>query len=107
MESIINELQSRLEPSKRIPSKFSTPCVIPRIVCKDGFSLSVQARESAYCTPRDDRGPWTAVEVGFPSEKVEKLMGWAEEPGRPTETIYGWVPIETVAEIISDHGGIA
>ena len=42
-----------------------------RAICKDGFSLSVQADSMTYCSPRvNDAYEYTAVEVGFPS--------WAE-----------------------------
>tara|TARA_A100001515_G_scaffold95226_1_gene76329 strand:- start:295 stop:618 length:324 start_codon:yes stop_codon:yes gene_type:complete len=79
--------------------------VFPRIQCNDGFNLSVQARAFCYCSPRNDEGPWTAVEVGFPSEREELLMEWAEDSGRPTDTVYGWVPVEVVNEVIAKHGG--
>ena len=39
----------------------------PRIVCADGFSMSVQAHEHSYCTPRQTEGPHTHMEGGFPS----------------------------------------
>jgi len=45
------------------------------------------------------------VEIGFPSERVEKFMKWAEKADTPTETVYGWVPLEVVAEVVEDHGG--
>ena len=41
---------------------------MPRVICKDGATLSVQAGEYLYCTPRNNSGPWGKVEVGFPSE---------------------------------------
>jgi len=77
----------------------------PRIECADGFTMSVQAREQAYCEPRTNKGPWTAVEVGFPSEKEQLLMEWAEQPDRPTDTVYGWVPVEVINEVIAKRGG--
>ena len=40
----------------------------PRIFCNDGFSLSVQASRDHYSIPRNNEGPYTHVEVGFPSE---------------------------------------
>jgi len=43
--------------------------VRPRIYCHDGFNLSVQASEVTYATPRSNTGPYTAVEVGFPSHR--------------------------------------
>lgn len=80
--------------------------VLP-ITCADGLRLSVQASRDHYCTPRDSVGPWTAVEVGFPSERVEELMEYAENPKAPTDTVYGWVPVEVVEAVIEKHGGIA
>ena len=79
----------------------------PRITCKDGFSLSVQATHGAYCTPRRNIGPWYDVEVGFPSAVPELILSHAENPQRPTNTVYGYVPINLVEELIDLHGGIA
>jgi hypothetical protein len=79
--------------------------IFPRIVCADGFSVSVQARSFVYCSPRNDEGPWTQVELGFPSEYEHLIMEWAETPSDPTETVYGWVPTEVVMEVIASHGG--
>lgn len=79
---------------------------IARIVCADGFSLSVQASHSHYCAPRNDFGPWLKVEVGYPSARAEELMPYAEDPDRPTDTVYGYVPIEIVSAVIDAHGGI-
>lgn len=76
------------------------------IRCADGLELSVQASSGHYCTPRQDLGPWTMVEVGFPSQRVEELMEYAEDPDKPTETVYGWVPVEVVEKIVNDHGGV-
>tara|TARA_R110000824_G_scaffold40890_1_gene122157 strand:- start:215 stop:427 length:213 start_codon:yes stop_codon:yes gene_type:complete len=46
------------------------------------------------------------VEVGFPSDREELLMHWAEESNRPTDTVYGWVPVAVVTNVIAKHGGI-
>ena len=62
-------------------------------------------RIEAYCEPRTDEGPWSAVEVGFPSEREELLMEYAEDPHRPTGTVYGWVPVEVISEVIAKRGG--
>ncbi len=77
-----------------------------RIECKDGFSLSVQANKGCYCYPRDGEGPWDQVEVGFPSAKPEFIMDYAEDADRPTETVYGYVPISLVEKLIEHHGGM-
>lgn len=78
---------------------------VPCIMCRDGLSLSVQAGWGAYCQPRDSVGDWHAVEAGFPSQVIEDLLPYAEEPDKPTETVYGYVPISFVADIIEQHGG--
>lgn len=83
---------------------------VSRIYCGDGqsVSISVQASESAYCTPRDNLGPWTEVECGYPSvTPPDPMMEYAEDPDRPTDTVYAWVPIRVVREFIETHGGEA
>lgn len=78
----------------------------PAISCVDGFTMSVQASANHYCSPKDNNGPWYEVEVGFPSKRQKKLMRYAENGSKPTDTIYGGVPIHLVVEIINKHGGI-
>ena len=79
----------------------------PRIVCKDGFSMSVQCSEANYCSPRyDNNDYYTSAEIGFPSEKEDLIMEYAEQSDMPTKTVYGWVPSETIDEVIEKHGGI-
>lgn len=79
----------------------------PRITCADGFTMSVQASEFHYCAPRQTDCPsYTRVEVGFPSEAQPELMEWAEDADKPTETVYGWVPVEVVDALIEKHGGL-
>jgi len=78
-----------------------------KIVCADGFEMSVQAHSGGYCTPRIDNAErYTAVEVGFPSQIDELLLEYCEDEGNPTETVYGWVPSQTVSLVIVKHGGI-
>ncbi len=78
----------------------------PEMVCKDGFKMSVQASETHYCSPRSDNDIYTEVEVGFPSEKEDLLMEYAESQDNPTGTVYGWVPVEVVAQVVVKHGGL-
>ncbi len=88
---------------------FETKPRATRITCKDGESLSVQASEYHYCKPRENRGPYFCVEVGFPS--VEPPEKWKEyfdgdwdSQGR-TAGVYGYVPIDLVVDFINAHGG--
>jgi hypothetical protein len=78
----------------------------PRITCKDGFNISVQAHDGSYCT-RDDSGSPTHVECGFPSTtpKTAEMCRYAEDIDY-TETVYGWVPVEVVQAELDAHGGI-
>jgi hypothetical protein len=76
------------------------------ITCASGLTLSAQASVTHYCEPRDSVGPWTAVEIGFPSERVEEFMDYAENPETPTDSVYGWVPVEVVEAVVNSHGGI-
>jgi len=76
------------------------------VVCADGFSMSVQASTSAYSKPREDNGPYTEVEVGYPSEEEPLLSSYAEEPERPTDTVYPYVPVDRVTLVLAKHGGV-
>ena len=85
----------------------------PRITCKDGFTISVQARDSAYCTPREDYPdtPYTHVECGYPSSTpmTKELREFAEcviSDMDYTDTVYGYVPVEVVQAELDAHGGI-
>ena len=77
------------------------------VICADGFRMSVQAHDGAYCEPRRDaQKKYTLVEIGFPSAEEALIMPWAEERERPTETVYGYVPVDVVTNVIVKHGGM-
>lgn len=80
--------------------------LVRTLKCKNGLSLSVQASSSHYCSPRNDIGPWCEVEIGFPSERVEELMPYAENSDDPCGTVYAYVPIEIVEHVVESHGGL-
>ena len=75
------------------------------VQCADGFKMSVQAHQGAYCEPKRDWGPYTEVEIGYPSDPEIMIMRWAEDKSRPTDTVYGWVPVGVVRDVIAKHGG--
>lgn len=80
----------------------------PRIVCKDGYSVSVQASGFHYCKPRvDGADKYESVELGFPNREDPLINDYAEDYGDLTRTVYGYVPVEVVNELIEKHGGIA
>jgi hypothetical protein len=77
------------------------------VVCVDGFSMSVQADSTAYCTPRHAGADfYDEVEVGFPNQEESLLSKHAEDPDDLTGTVYGWVPRMTVINVIAKHGGM-
>lgn len=107
--------------------------VRPRIVCNDGYSVSVQASEHMYCEPRytqwqnedgwqvingcwwtlskmprnfetDHFTPYESVELGFPSEEDELINEYAEVDDY-TNTVYPYVPVDIVEKLIEKHGG--
>ena len=83
----------------------------PRIVCRDGFSISVQADGDwgSYCTPRTSAGPHTHMEGGFPSSPPldpELLASAEKRHGDPTDTVYPYVPREVFEREFELHGGI-
>ena len=76
------------------------------VVCADRFRMSVQAGDSAYCTPRiNGASCYSQVEVGYPNASEPLLMNYAEDPSSPTNTVYPYVPVETVTNVILKHGG--
>ena len=105
----------------------------PRIVCNDGYSVSVQASECMYCEPRyvqwqnengwqvingnywsssriprkfetDHFTPYESVELGYPSAADELIFEYAEGEDY-TNTVYGCVPVKIVEQLIEKHGG--
>ena len=89
-----------------------------RIICKDGFSFSCQANESAYCHPRISHADhYTEVEIGYPNRKDTLIYpryveGYSPDvdPTRihlsPTHSVYPYVPSDIVCVLIDKHGGI-
>lgn len=80
---------------------------VPRVECKDGFTISIQAGSYSYCTPRDSNGPWSCFELGYPSQELgEEFDEYCEDPQNPLETVYGYVPEELIQKLIKSHGGL-
>jgi len=107
LAQVENELQRRLsyDAKPKRPSELCLP--IKRIECVDGTMLSVQASNSHYCSPQSNHGPYTQVEIGYPSIPILECIHYAESKENLTSTVYGYVPIALVAEFIVNHGGFA
>ena len=102
------QIRKFLKDTTRINPRTNKLLLRPRIVCNDGFSMSVQASQGCYCEPRLDliSGEYLSVEVGYPNQKEDILLPYVEDESNPTETVYGWVPIEVVESVIIKHCGI-
>ena len=83
-----------------------TSSYTPHLVCKDGFTMSVQAGFSLYSTPRDDAKRYNAVEIGYPSKEELMIKKYADDQENLCDTVYGYVPTKIVDIIIKKHGGI-
>ena len=81
-------------------------CFRPRIVCNDGFSMSVQGSNALYCRPRVTQDWYDKMEIGYPSVEEIDIIEFAEDITNPTGTVYGYVPCELIEKVILKHGGI-
>ncbi len=76
----------------------------PRIVCNDGFSLSVQAgNRDLACEPQRWVSIYKSLEIGFPSEADPILLPYVS---KYNSGIYDYVPWDVVEELLEKHGGI-
>lgn len=75
---------------------------------KDGTTLSIQASDGHYSTPRADLSynQYTEFEIGFPSKVFESILPYAEDPTEPTGTFYCYVPKEIIQDLIDSCGGV-
>ena len=77
------------------------------VVCADGFTMSVQAHAGAYCIPKMTGAPvYREVEVGYPNRREILLIKYAEDADALTETVYAYVPVKLVTDVIAKHGGM-
>lgn len=83
--------------------------ILPRVFCKDGFSISIQIDNGHYCGSENGIRKfgidWKLVEWGYPSQPIdgEKYMS---ENTETTSSVGGYVPVELMEELIEGHGGI-
>lgn len=79
------------------------------VYCVDGASLSVQASRYHYCAPKNNEGPYSLFEVGFPSVKPPESWRDLCEGDFNTQacdTVYAYVPMALIVEFIELHGGL-
>jgi hypothetical protein len=99
-DSIWDWLQGRMGVHARDRNGYASG-VARAVVCADGFVVSVQASRSHYCVPKDNFGPWTHVEVAFPTSPIE---GWGK--WRTSDSVWAAVPVPNVIGLLLSHGGV-
>jgi hypothetical protein len=80
--------------------------VRPRVRCADGYTVSVQAGNRWNSEPQLDTGWYSKVELGYPTAADEELRDYADEKRDLRGTVYGFVPVKLVDEVLTKHGGI-
>lgn len=85
--------------------------VLPKLKCVDGFTVSVQCHCGAYCIPAVEYGlnlpdRYTHIELGYPSSSDSLIAEYAEEPDELTHTVYPYVPVDILEQLIEKHGGL-
>jgi hypothetical protein len=68
--------------------------------------MSVQASNTTACDPKNNIGPYHEVEIGYPSRVETCLLPYCEEPSEPLNSVYLYVPVRVLWEVITKHGGI-
>ncbi len=75
-----------------------------RVVCQDGFDVSIKCDRFRYCSPRETLNGfdlYESLEINT-SEHVEELHSYQDG----SNPYYAYVPIDTVEALLEKHGGI-
>lgn len=76
------------------------------VVCKDGFTLSIQASKYSYSSPKSDNAEvYTHVEVGYFEENEEDIIKYLGRVSN-SECIVSNAPVVAVQKLLDSHGGI-
>ncbi len=114
-EFIKNNLKVKVLSEDPLMKHMLTSTRLPKIVCVDGFEMSVQVGYSLYSTPKKVAKRYSEVEIGFPSEREPLIEEYVElgifdtAQGKGvdyTDTVYPYVPVKIVNKVLKKHGGI-
>ena len=114
-EFIKNNLKVKVLSEDPLMKHMMTSTRLPKIICVDGFEMSVQVGASLYSTPKKVAKRYSAVEIGFPSEREPLIEEYVElgifdtAQGKGvdyTDTVYPYVPVKIVNKVLKKHGGI-
>jgi len=110
-EFIKNNLKVTNHSRDSLMNHMLTSTRLPKIICVDGFEMSVQVGFSLYSTPKKVAKRYSAVEIGFPSDHEPLIEEYAEtfhqeDATDYTDTVYPYVPVKIVNKVLKKHGGI-
>ena len=113
-EFIKNNLKVKVLYGSKDPlmKHMMTSSRLPHIVCADGFSMSVQVGPHLYSEPKKVAKRYSKVEIGYPSEREPLLEEYVELSMFDenfvdyTDTVYPYVPVKVVNQVLKKHGGI-
>ena len=113
-EFIKNNLKVKVLYGSKDPlmKHMMTSTRLPQIVCSDGFKMSVQVGYSLYSEPKKVAKRYSKVEIGYPSERESLLEDYVELSLFDenfvdyTDTVYPYVPVKVVNQVLKKHGGI-
>lgn len=79
----------------------------PYIICKDGYTMSVQANSCLYCMPEEDcLEKYNEYEVrGETSKKIKEFEKWVNN-SEDEYPLYAYVPEEEIIKLINKHNGL-
>ena len=72
----------------------------PKIVCVDGFEVSIQGGVGIYSNPKDFSDEYEDMEIGFPTNFDDPEF--SDNDGQ----VCGYVPVDDLQKVITRHGGI-
>ena len=82
---------------------------VPRIVCADGFNVSLQVNSGNYCESengyREFGKEFVSAEFGFTSIHEPMFAEYSENEEDTTGSV-GRVPVEVIDNCLVSHGGI-
>ena len=111
-EFIKNNLKVKVLNKDPLMKHMMTSSKLPHIVCSDGFEMSVQVGYHLYSEPKKVAKRYSKVEIGYPSEREPLLEEYAELSMFDenfvdyTDTVYPYVPVKVVNQVLKKHGGI-
>jgi hypothetical protein len=102
MTDFVNDYLAKNRKSEAYP-------VAPAMYFKRGGHMSVQASESHYCSPKNNTGPYSLVEVyvSSPRLKVPKSFGKPAQKFEDGGRLFSHVSVSAVNAEIERRGGIA